>query len=111
MRYKRADRVAALLKEEVSRILLREIKDPELRFVTITKVKLSDDLRHAKLYFSVLPNIDKQRVQKGLDRANRFIRGEIGHRLDLRYVPTLQFFYDDSADYAEHIDSLLKKIR
>jgi len=111
MRFKRADRVAALIKEEVGRLLLREIKDPDIRFVTITKVKVSDDLRYGKIYYSVLGERDKQETaQKGLSRAQAFIRSQVGHRLGIRFVPELQFVYDDSAAYAEHIDLLLKKL-
>ncbi len=111
MRFKRADRIAALIKEEVGRLLLREIKDPEIGFITITKVKVSDDLRYCKVYYSVLGEKTKQETaQQGLHRAQAFIRGQVGHRLGIRFVPDLQFVYDDSAAYAEHIDSILKKL-
>jgi ribosome-binding factor A len=110
--YKRADRVAALIKEEVSQIILQELADPHLGFLTITKVKCSDDLRHAKIFFSVLGSAEKQNeARQALDRALGYIRGEIGHRLTLRFVPTIQFYYDDSAEYAEHIETLLKQIK
>lgn len=109
--FKRADRVAALIKEEVSQIVLRELCDPHLGFLTITKVRCSDDLRHAKIYYSVLGTHEEQKsAAQALQRALGHIRGEIGHRLNLRLVPAIQFFYDDSAEYAEHIELLLKRL-
>ena len=110
--YKRADRVAALIKEEVSQLVLKELGDPSLGFLTITKVRCSDDLRYAKIYYSVLGTEEKRKNAAAvLQRALGHIRGEIGHRLNLRFVPEIQFFYDDSAEYAEHIETLLKKIK
>jgi len=110
--YKRADRVAALIKQEISQIILQELHDTESGFITITKVKLSDDIRHAKIYFSVLGDAEKKdKVKEILDKAKGHIRGEIGHRIKIRFVPTIEFFYDDSAEYAEHIESLLNKIK
>ncbi|MBN2354842.1 30S ribosome-binding factor RbfA [candidate division KSB1 bacterium] len=110
-KYKRADRVGQLLKEEVSKILLFEIKDPELGFLTITKVKMSDDLRHAKIYFSVLGDKDVLvRTESVLARLCSHVRGEIGHRLNLRYVPEIKFYYDDTLAYAAHIEDIIAKI-
>lgn len=112
MNYKRADRVAALIKEEVSQIVLQEIKDPDIGFLTITKVKLSSDLKHAKIFYSVLGDAPKQESAKNaLDRSLKYIRSLVGHRMRLRLVPTLEFFYDDSAAYADHIEQLLQKIK
>jgi len=111
MNVKRSDRIGSQLKEEISNILIREIKDPAISFVTIVKTKVSNDLRYAKVYYSVMGG-DEQRakVEDGLQRALPFIRSEVGHRLKLRFVPELKFIYDDSAEYAERIDQLIKKI-
>ena len=110
--YKRSDRVAALIKEEISQIILQELHDTKFGFITITKVRVSDDIRHAKIFFSVLGNDDeKNKVKETLDRLKGHIRGEIGHRIKIRFVPTIEFFYDDSAEYAEHIELLLNKIK
>ncbi len=110
-KYKRADRVGALLKEEVSKILLLEIKEPTLGFLTITKVKMSDDLRHAKIYFSVLGDAAVvKETELILARLCSHVRGELGHRLNLRYVPEIKFFYDDTLAYAAHIDEIISKI-
>ncbi|MBN1997723.1 30S ribosome-binding factor RbfA [candidate division KSB1 bacterium] len=111
MQYKRADRVSALIKHETSQIIIRELQDPDIGFVTITKVKMSRDLRFAKIYYSVLGGKDQQeKATAALSRSLKFIRGELGHRLNLRYVPEIRFYYDDSIEYADHIDKLLKKL-
>lgn len=110
-KYKRSDRVAALLQEEVSRYLLFELKNTDLGFITITRVKMSDDLRHARIFFSVLG--DQERIDataKKLHDLTGPIRGAMGHRLGLRYVPELLFCYDDSTAYAAHIQEVIEKI-
>ena len=112
MPYKRANRVAAVIKEEISQILLREIHDPDLGFVTITGVRLSNDLRHAKVFYSVLGDQGRRdETRSALERSLKFIRSEVGQRVRLRFVPTLQFVYDDSTEYADKINRLLKRIR
>ena len=110
--YKRSERVAAVIKEEVSQIILQELHNTQFGFITITKVKVSDDIRHAKIYFSVLGDDEKKNKVPGtLEKAKGLIRREIGHRIKIRFVPTIEFFYDDSAEYAEHIEMLLNKIK
>ncbi|HOC23662.1 MAG TPA: 30S ribosome-binding factor RbfA [bacterium] len=110
-KYKRADRVAALLQEEVSNYLLFEMKNADLGFITITRVRVSDDLRHARIFYSVLG--EQERIgltAKKLEQLTGPIRGEMGHRLGLRYVPEIEFSYDDSAAYAAHIQEVIEKI-
>ena len=112
MHYKRADRVAALIQEEISKLLLMEIQDPDVKFITITKVKVTDDIRHAKVYYSVLDlENHKEKAQAALDRVIGPIKGALGKHLKLRFMPEIAFYYDDSAEYAHHIDVLLKKIK
>lgn len=111
MKFKRSLRVSELIKREISTIIFFTIKDPTVKSVTITFVKVTDDLKHAKIYYRVLGDDQaKDAALKGLERAKNFIRAEIGHRTDLRFVPEIEFFYDNSMDAAEHIDALLKKI-
>ncbi len=111
MNYRRADRVAAQILADVSQIILREIADPDMGFMTITKVKVTDDLRHAKIYYSVLGDEAKQKkATEALQKAHGHIRAELGHRLSLRFVPELAFYYDDTAAYADHINQILNKI-
>lgn len=111
MNYKRSERVGMLIKQEISNMIITELKDPGLGFVTVTGVKLSDDLRHCKVYYSALGgDHKKQEVKKALDRAGGRIRKEIGHRIKLRVVPEIVFSYDDSAEHANHIEKLLRQI-
>ncbi len=111
MQYKRADRVAVLIKEEISKILLKDAKDPQIGFVTITKVKLSSDLKHAKIYYSVLGDEQKkEQAGEALNRLTSFVRSEIAHRVRLRFVPTIQFFFDDSLEYADRINKIINKL-
>ncbi|HNW58726.1 MAG TPA: 30S ribosome-binding factor RbfA [bacterium] len=110
-KYKRADRVAALLQEEVSRYLLFDLKNGDLGFITITHVRMSDDLRHARIFYSVMGDQDRiEQTAKRLEQLTGPIRGEMGHRLGLRYVPEIQFSFDDSALYAAHIQDVIAKI-
>lgn len=110
MQYKRAQRVGHLIHEEISELLLREVKDPRLRFITITEVRVSDDLRHARVYFSVHGD-DKGRALEGLKSAAGFLRGELGRRLRLRYAPELSFFIDESLDHGLHISQILRQLQ
>ncbi len=113
MDYKRSDRVADLIRNEVADLLLRRVKDPRVSGVTITGVKVTDDLQHARIYYSVLGNPseeDKSSVIKGLEKAKGFIRQELSRRIQLRTVPQLQFTYDKSFEYGDKIERLLKEI-
>lgn len=101
------------INEEIQRelaSLLRTMKDPRLQngLVTITRVDTTGDLRFARVYISVLdPNTEKE-VMRGLRSAAGFLRREIGHRLQLRYTPELQFIADDSIAYGAHILEVLR---
>jgi len=111
MKFKRSQRVSALIKREVSAIISIAVKDPSIKSVTITFVKVSDDLKYAKIYYRVIgDNQTKENAVEGLERAKKFIRSEIGHRTELRYVPEIEFHYDTNIDEAAHIDLLLKQI-
>jgi ribosome-binding factor A len=110
MEYKRSDRVGDLLLELVSDLLAREINDPRIGAVTLTGAAVSDDLRHAKIYFNLLTGSEgKDEVLAGLKSAAGFIRRSVAKDLKLRIVPTIEFFYDDTEERARRIDELLKK--
>jgi ribosome-binding factor A len=111
MTFKRADRVADLIKAELSDILLRRIRDPRIGLVTITDVKLSDDLRSAKIYIVQMgkDRLDAE-LQAGLEKAKGFLKRELGRRLNLRYMPDVVFYYDRSFEYGSRIDRLLSEI-
>ncbi len=112
MQYKRSDRVAELLRREISKIILEEMKDPAINLLTITEVKLSADLKSSKVYYSVLGDeSQREAIQKKLDQSTGFIRSEIGHRLTLRSLPEIRFYYDIVSDRARTIENILSKIR
>lgn len=109
--YKRADRVKHLLQQEISTILQQDVKDPRVNFVTVTNVKLTDDLREARIFISTLGSDDeRKRLLDGLQRATPFIRGELGRRLRLKYTPSLTFTVDESWEKQERILDLLDVI-
>jgi len=112
MDFKRADRVADLIKQEIAEILRREAHDPRIANITVTDVKLTDDLRSARIY---VVELGKDRmsdeVGQGLAKAKGFLKRELGKRLQLRYVPELSFFHDPSFEYGSKIEKLLQEIR
>jgi ribosome-binding factor A len=110
--FKRADRVAGLIQEELSRLLLREVKDPRLHQVTITAVRVSPDLRHAWVCFTGPGGKGGLTEElKGLESAAGFLRGKLGRSLRLRYAPELSFEVDDSLERGLHIAALLKQVQ
>src|SRR5262245_874880 len=106
---RRTDRVAEELQHLVADLLLREIKDPRIGLVTVTGVKVSPDLRHARVYFSTLGD-DHQRAQslRGLTSAAGFVRTQVARRLNLRVAPEIVFELDDSLEQADRVARLLK---
>lgn len=109
---KRIDRVSEMIKREVSRILIQEIKDPGIKFVTITYVKSSPDLKITKIYYTLLDDkTNRPAMQDKLNHACGFIRTEVGRNLRLRYVPEISFHYDTVADYAQHVEELIVQIK
>lgn len=111
MTFKRADRVSELVMKEMSDILLKTVKDPRLQDVTVTGVKMSDDLRNARIYFVELGKDECGRdIEEGLMRARGFVRRELGHRLQLRSVPEIIFVHDKSFAYGSRIEKLFAQI-
>ncbi|MEA3487543.1 MAG: 30S ribosome-binding factor RbfA [Thermodesulfobacteriota bacterium] len=112
MSFKRADKVADLIRAEISDILLRQINDPQVKGITVTSVKVTDDLRQAKVFFVRMgENVCSEETTKGLHRAVGFLRRELGKRLQLRYVPEIKFMFDESFEYGDRIDRLLVEIK
>ena len=110
--FKRADRVADLIQVEIANILYKEISDPRIGSLTITEVKLSDDLRVAKVYFvEMARDVCAEEVQEGLEYAKGFIRRELGRRLRLRYTPEIIFREDNSFAYGSRIDRILAELK
>jgi ribosome-binding factor A len=110
--FKRSDRVGDMIRREVSEMLIRGIKDPRVVSVTITKVRVSDDLRVAKVYFSVMGGEDnREQSLAGLNSAKGYIKREMGRRIHLRYMPELAFEYDSSIEYADRINRLIRDLQ
>lgn len=109
MEFQRSQRVAEVIHQEVSRLIQFELKDPRLGFVTITAVDVSKDVQHAKIYFTVIGD-EQARKDSGraLESGAGFIRRQLGRVLRLRTIPEIQFLYDKSIDYGNHIESLIR---
>jgi ribosome-binding factor A len=112
MEGRRSDKVADLVQQEISEMLLKTIKDPRIGFVTITRVVVSEDCRLAKVYFSVAgTEEERERSAKGLNSAKGYIRKELGRRVRLRYTPEIVFKFDASIEYAIHMGEVIRHIR
>jgi ribosome-binding factor A len=112
MEGKRSDRVADLVRKEISEMLVRTIKDPRIGFVTITRVTVTEDCRLARVYYSVVGTIEeKGQATKGLDSAKGYIRRELGHRMKLKYTPELIFQFDPSVEYSIHMEELIHHLQ
>ena len=112
MQGKRLDRVNQLIKEEVSTLLQRELKDPRLGFVTVTEVETAKDLRVAKVFVSVLGDERQWSASlAGLASARGFVRNWLRQHLDLRVTPEIDFRPDHSMEHAARIQSLLKRVQ
>ncbi|MFH1080705.1 MAG: 30S ribosome-binding factor RbfA [Pseudomonadota bacterium] len=110
--FKRADRVADLIQCEISDILLKQVRDPRISALTVTGVKVTDDLRLAKIYFVELAqDTIHAETLAGLEKATGFLRRELGKRLQLRCVPDLIFRADVSFAYGNRIERLLAEIK
>ncbi|MGB5696785.1 MAG: 30S ribosome-binding factor RbfA [Polyangiales bacterium] len=113
--FKRADRVSERIRSELMELLLRgSLRDPAARDVVVSAVRMTDDLSIARIYVRVLGEAGPDRqeaVVEALVRASGFLRRELGHRLELRHVPSLEFYWDDVVDSALRIESILDELR
>ena len=108
---KRSVRVGDQIQKEVSMILLERVKDPRVKSVTVTGIRLSDDLKLARIYYSVMgPKDQVEGAQAGLDSARGFIKRQIGLRMGLRYVPEIKFVHDSSLEKGSYMDKLFAEI-
>lgn len=112
LQYKRAERVGDQIRMEIADILARRIKDPRIGFVTVTAVEVTDDLRYAKVFISILEGASQPgKTFQGLSKASGFIRSELGKRLSLKFVPQLSFHLDQTVQKAAHVLQLLEEIK
>ena len=108
----RPDRVADQIRSELALLLAREVHDPGIGFVTITRVRMTPDLQQARVFYTALGD-DKVRrnSERAIERAGPFLRRQIGSRLRLKRVPELTFVYDESIAGQDRIEQLLNEIR
>jgi len=106
----RTQKLANELKHQISKIIHDEINDPRIGFITIMRVEISADLQLAKIHYSVLGN-EKQKkdAAKGLNSAVGFIKKLVGERVKIRYNPDLKFYLDDSSEFVQHMEDILKE--
>ena len=104
------NRIESMLVKEISYVLANEVKDNDIKFVTVTAVKVTNDLSFAKVYVMVLDMNKKDTTMKALNDAAGFIRSELFDRVDIRHIPELTFVYDKSIEYGKKIEDKLKEI-
>lgn len=104
------ERINHAIQEEVSKILMREVKNQDLKFVTITDTETTSDLSYTKIYYTVMDK-NQDLIQKELEKASSFIRTKLAEKIDIRHTPELRFIYDNSISYGEHMDKLLNEIK
>ena len=111
MTTQRHGRVEEAIRQEISRILQQEIKDPRIGFLTVTGVELTADLRYAKIFFSVLgDDKDNTLALKGLNNAKGYIKGLLADKIKLQFMPEISFRIDKSIDHTKRIHDILDKI-
>lgn len=104
------ERLNHAFQEEISMIIMTEIKDEDIKFVTITGVDTTSDLSYAKVYFTVLDETKKETTLEALTGAASFIRSKLAERVEIRHTPELKFIYDTSIEYGNHIEEIIDSI-
>ena len=108
---RRPQRLALQIQHEVSTMIFRDLKDRRVGFVTVTGVQLSPDLRHAKIFVSLMGSEEEKKESlTALNHATGWIRHELGQRIRTKFLPDIVFLTDTSQDYGEHIDKLIDEI-
>lgn len=103
-------RIASQIAKEISNIISFESRDENFRNVTITGAEVTNDLSFATIYFTAIDEENKEVIQRELNNAAGFFRKEISERVDIRYTPEIKFKYDDSIEYGNNIERILKEI-
>ena len=107
----RTDRLDSQIRAELMDLIQREMKDPRIGFATVTAVRISGDLRHARVLVSVLGSDDERaETMTGLESATPHLRAELGRQVRLKYLPELHFELDDAGDRAARVEALLKQV-
>jgi ribosome-binding factor A len=109
--HSRPERVAHLVQQKLAQLFARGLKDPRVGLVTITGVKMSTDLREARVYWTVHGEAQvREQTARGIDAARGWLRREVGATLGLRLVPELHFTYDEAIDRGDRIERLLREV-
>jgi ribosome-binding factor A len=107
----RPARVGDLIRQELSELIMRQVKDPGIGFITITHVKVTPDLQMARVYYTTLGDAkSREQTRRALDRAQPFLRRQVGQRLQLRRVPELEFFFDESIERGDRIERIIREL-
>lgn len=106
----KTERIGSNFVKEISYILMEEIKDPNIKFVTITSCDVTNDLSYAKVYFTVLDDTKKEEVLKSLNKAANFIEISLSKKIDIRKMPQISFHYDNLYEYEKSIEEKIKEI-
>ena len=108
----RPECVADLVRTEISDLLRRSVNDPGVGFVTITRVRVTSDLQHARVFFTTLGDEDRrQQSNRALERATPFLRRQIGRRLTLKRTPVITFHFDESIEHQARVEQLLEDLK
>ena len=104
------ERLNRAFQQEISMIIMREIKDEDIKFVTITDCKVTNDLSFAKVYYTVYNMDRKKETEEALKHASGYIRHLLHDRVDIRHIPELTFVYDESIAYGKRIENIIEEI-
>ena len=108
---KRSEQIGKSLKREINNIIYRKINDPRIKFVTITRIKVSSDLKYADIFVTIFNDKDQQKkALKGLKNATKFIRGELGKDLKIRYVPKIEFKIDEDLEHQYKVLEIITEV-
>ena len=110
MKNNKINRLNHTFLREISYILETEIKDKHIKFVTLTEVRITNDLSYAKVYVTVLNDAYRDTTLQALNQARGFIRKQLADKIDLRHIPELEFVYDESIEYGKRIEENIKRI-
>jgi ribosome-binding factor A len=107
--YKRSQRVSDLLRKEIADFIMYKLKDPRIGFITVTGVDVTDDIKIARIYVSILKDEERKTTIEILNSAKSFIRSELSKRLRMKFIPSIEFRLDTSIEYGNKIERLLKE--
>jgi ribosome-binding factor A len=108
----RPSRVGEQIREDLTELLAREVHDPGIGFLTITRVQVTPDLQSARVYYTTLGDAQARRqTSRALDRATPFLRRQLGRRLRLRRIPELQFFFDENVERLDRVERILQELK